>query len=126
MSQKGKRFVVLKHTSGKDVHWDFMLEWGKTLQTYRLEKAPEETLHQTADAVRIFNHPLKFLTYQGPVNRGRGSVRVIETGTYQIIHREQNRLELNLDGQILKGKFTLIHRKDNNWRFSKNNLFPDS
>jgi hypothetical protein len=99
-----------------------MLEWGEILQTYRLDKAPEEVLHQAANAVRIFNHSLKFLTYQGPVNKGRGGVRIIEAGTYQIIHQEQNRIELNLSGQILEGKFTLTHIEDNNWQFSRDNL----
>ena len=78
MSEEDKRFVIQKHTQGKNIHWDFMLESGEALQTYRLDKAPEEVLHQTANAVRIFNHPLKFLTYQGPVNKGRGSEVEVE------------------------------------------------
>ena len=121
MSQRDKRFVIQKHTAGTDVHWDFMLEWGQTLQTYRLDKAPGEILHTSANAVKIFNHSLKFLTYQGPVNKGQGSIRIIEAGTYQIIHQARNRIELNLNGQILKGKFTLTPIDDNNWQFSRDN-----
>jgi hypothetical protein len=119
MSEEDKRFVIHKHTRGQDVHWDFMLELGESLQTYRLDKSPEEVLHQTANAVRIFDHPLKFLTYQGPVNKGRGTVRLTEAGTYQIIHQERNRIKLNLSGQILKGKFTLTHIKNNDWQLTK-------
>jgi hypothetical protein len=119
MSEEYKRFVIQKHTRGKNVHWDFMLESGESLQTYRLDKAPEEVLHQTASAVRIFNHPLKFLTYQGPVNKGRGNVQLTEAGTYQVIHRKQDQIELNLTGQILKGKFTLTHIKNDDWQFSR-------
>ena len=124
MSKKDKRFVIQKHTRGKDVHWDFMLQLGETLQTYRLDKAPEEVLHQTANAVRIFNHPLKFLTYQGPVNKGRGNVRLIEAGTYQITHQKRNRIELNLSGQILRGKFTLTHIKNDSWQFARDSQPP--
>ncbi len=68
MSEEDKRFVIQKHTRGKNVHWDFMLQLGESLQTYRLDKTPEEVLNQTAGAVKIFDHPLKFLTYQGQVN----------------------------------------------------------
>ena len=119
MSEEDKRFVIQKHTRGKDAHWDFMLESGQTLQTYRLDKAPEEVLHQTAGAVKIFNHPLKFLTYQGPVNKGRDNVQPTEAGTYQIIHQKHNRIELNLNGQILRGKFALTQIKNDDWQFSR-------
>jgi len=123
MSEEDKRFVIQEHTTSSDVHWDFMLEWeaGQTLQTYRLDKAPQRILHGPANAARIFDHPLKFLTYQGPVNKGRGGVRIIEAGTYQLVHNEHNRIELNLNGQILKGKFTLCHVKDDKWQFGAAN-----
>jgi hypothetical protein len=119
MSEEDKRFVIQEHTTGSDVHWDFMLEWGsgQALQTYRLDKAPQQLLRGPANAVRIFDHPLKFLTYQGPVNKGRGSVRIVEAGTYQLVNNEHNRIELNLAGQILKGNFTLCHVKDDKWTF---------
>lgn len=116
MSQKDKRFVIQEHTEGKDVHWDFMLELGDILQTYRLDKAPDEALHLAVNATKIFDHPLKFLTYQGPVNKGQGSVRIIETGTYKMVHQAHNRIELNLSGKILKGKFTLTHIEGDNWQ----------
>ena len=83
MSLKNKRFVIQKHTTGTDVHWDFMFESGNTLQTYRLDKAPDEILHNPANAVKIFDNSLKFLTYQGLVNKGQGNVCIVEAGTYQ-------------------------------------------
>lgn len=121
MSREDKRFVIQQHTTGRDVHWDFMLELGDILQTYRLDKAPQQIIHSPANAVKIFNHPLKFLAYQGPVNKGRGSVRLTESGTYKIVHQARNRIKLDLSGKILKGKFTLTHIEGNNWQFR-----PDS
>ena len=120
MSQEDKRFVVQEHTTGPEVHWDFMLELGGILQTYRLDKAPDEALHLAVNAAKIFDHPLKFLTYQGPVNKGRGSVRITESGTYKIVRQAHNRIELDLSGKILKGKFTLTHIEGDNWRFGAN------
>jgi bifunctional non-homologous end joining protein LigD len=121
MSQKDKRFVIQEHTTGTDVHWDFMLELGGILQTYRLDKAPSEALHLAVNATKIFDHPLKFLTYQGPVNKGRGNVRIAESGTYKMVHQAHDRIELDLSGKILKGKFTLTHIEGDNWQFA-----PDS
>jgi hypothetical protein len=121
MSRKDKKFVIQEHTTGKNVHWDFMLEWGEKLQTYRLDRAPEEIRNQPVDAVKIFDHPLKFLTYQGPVNKGRGSVRIVEAGTYKITNQAHSRIELNLSGQILKGNFLLTCLKEANWRFFQKN-----
>jgi len=118
MSQEDKRFVIQEHTIDSDVHWDFMLELGGILQTYRLDKAPSEALHLAVNATKIFDHPLKFLTYQGPVNKGQGSVCIIETGTYKMVHQAHNRIELNLSGKILKGKFTLTHIEGDNWQFA--------
>jgi bifunctional non-homologous end joining protein LigD len=118
MSQEDKRFVIQEHTIDSDVHWDFMLELGGILQTYRLDKAPAQILHLAAGAVKIFDHPLKFLTYQGPVNKGRGNVRIIESGTYKMVHQAHNRIELDLNGKILKGKFTLNHIEGDNWQFA--------
>lgn len=116
MIQKDKRFVIQKHTRGDDVHWDLMLEIGDTLQTYRLDKAPNKVLHHAVNATKIFDHPLKFLTYQGPVNKGQGNVCITESGTCQIIQAECDRIELVLSGKILKGKFILTHIEGDKWQ----------
>jgi hypothetical protein len=122
MSRENKKFVIQQHSSGSDIHWDFMLETADVLQTYRLDKAPQQLIQTPANAVKIFDHPLKFLTYQGPVNNGRGNVRITESGTYEMVHQAHNRIELNLSGKILKGKFTLTHIEGDNWQFGKSNI----
>jgi bifunctional non-homologous end joining protein LigD len=122
MSRQNKNFVIQQHSSGPDVHWDFMLESGGILQTYRLGKAPSQILHLAVSAVKIFDHPLKFLTYEGPVNKGRGNVRIADSGSYKIVHQTHNRIELDLNGKILKGKFTLTNIEGDNWQFGKSNI----
>jgi bifunctional non-homologous end joining protein LigD len=122
MSRENKKFVIQQHSTALGVHWDFMLQIGDSLQTYRLDKAPQQVIHNSANAVKIFDHPLKFLTYQGSVNKGRGSVRIAEAGSYEIAHHAHDRLELDLNGKILKGKFTLSHIEGDNWQFSKSGI----
>ena len=127
MTNENKNFVIQQHSSTSDVHWDFMLQIGDSLRTYRLDKPPQELGQTPANAVKIFDHPQKFLTYEGPVNKGRGNVKIADSGTYEILRQSEDRLEINLNGKILKGNFTLSRIESDNfipkgWLFSKSDI----
>ncbi|MFC1675784.1 DNA polymerase ligase N-terminal domain-containing protein [Planctomycetota bacterium] len=115
MADDNRKFVIQEHRSGADVHWDLMLEQTDVLETYRLDKGPGQLLAETANAEKIFDHPKKFLTYQGPVNKGAGRVEIVEAGTYKITNNQNGQLELSLDGRILKGDFTLTLVEGERW-----------
>ncbi|MHC4104080.1 MAG: DNA polymerase ligase N-terminal domain-containing protein [Planctomycetota bacterium] len=119
MKTNNRKFVIQKHSSPGDVHWDLMLEAGQVLETYRLALPPEQLLNQTTTAIRIADHPVKFLTYEGTVNKGAGTVEIAETGTYQVLSDNEGLRELQLDGKILKGKFTFIHIDAENWQLGR-------
>jgi len=103
-----KKFVVQRHErQNEPVHWDLMLETGDFLETYRVGLPPEQWGREPIEAVRIFDHPLKFLTYEGSVNAGKGSVNIADCGTYRIVKRLEDRLGLELAGNVLKGEFVL-------------------
>ncbi len=115
MTGSEKQFVVQEHRKENDVHWDFMLERGTTLLTYRLDTHPEKIQSEEVRATKIFDHPLKFLTYQGAVNNGRGEVHIVESGTYQQLKEEDSLLKFNLNGQFLRGKYLLRHINNDQW-----------
>ena len=119
VEQKEKKFVIQEHTNTGGIHWDFMLESGDNLQTYRLENSPKDMLIKDTIGEKIFDHQLKFLTYQGPVNNGIGSVKIAESGTYRIISKNKKQIELDLKGRVLDGNCTLIQTEDRKWCFSK-------
>ena len=119
MTSEIQDFVVQEHIAPGGVHWDLMLRSGEILLTYRLDGPPEESLRQALNAERIHDHPLKFLTYQGPVNQGRGRVKLTESGTYSTGHQSDSQIDLSLNGQILQGDFQLIHVRDSHWLFRK-------
>jgi bifunctional non-homologous end joining protein LigD len=101
-----KKFVVQRHErQNEPTHWDLMLEAGDFLETYRIGKPPEQWGSEPIEAVRIFDHPLKFLTYEGSVNKGKGSVKIADSGTYCVVSQNENQLILEISGVILKGEF---------------------
>ena len=108
LRKKGKRFVVHKHSRGKQLHWDLMLQAGQVLETYRLQLPPEQLRRYGCIARRIFDHPLKFLSYEGSVNNGQGTVEIVDSGTYEILSQDEEKIELQFNGSILTSKFELM------------------
>ena len=86
------RFVLLHHTGAPDGdHYDLMLERDGALATWRLASADV-----TGPAVRIDDHRLAYLDYEGPVSDGRGEVRRIEAGTYEVDSWSAERVRVRL------------------------------
>ena len=107
--KKAGKFVVQRHEKqGRPVHWDLMLENHGVLETYRVKIPPEKWIDDAIEAVRIFDHPLKFLTYQGSVNNGKGRVTIADSGTYRILSQDENRLKADFAGTIIKGEKEII------------------
>lgn len=119
MSDKNLRFVVQRHSSSGDVHWDFMLEYGDNLQTYRLDIDPSLITAEPVTAERILDHRLEYLTYEGPISDGRGTVRISDRGTFTISRQDQRRIELSLAGQVLNGEFLLEHASGKQWHLGR-------
>ena len=119
MADEVRKFVIQEHSCQAEVHWDLMLEQADVLETYRLDKGPVQLLAETVNAEKIFDHPKKFLTYQGPVNKGAGRVEIVDAGRYKITNDQNDKIELSLDGRILKGGFVLTLVKDERWIFER-------
>lgn len=73
------RYVLLAHDHPYP-HLDLMLEAADTLWTWRLE-APLPP-GQPIRAVRVFDHRLIYLDYEGPISGGRGSVQRVDEGSF--------------------------------------------
>jgi hypothetical protein len=74
-----RKYVVLHHTGHGPSHYDLMFEsmTGDSLVTYRVEHWPPVS---TDAFIPLPNHRLAYLTYEGPVSRGRGEVRRVDEG----------------------------------------------
>ena len=94
-----------------------MLESGDILKTWRLDTPPECISNKPAAASRILDHNLKFLTYEGPVNQGFGSVRIVDTGAFDTLEENEKKIRINFYGKILLGEFVLETLDPDQWRF---------
>ena len=112
------RFVVQEHTTPDGVHWDLMLEEGEVLTTFRLDQPPEAVSTGSIRATKIFDHPLKFLTYEGPVQKGTGKVRIVERGICDVPVEGEDVIALRLHGTILQGDFTLMRIEGPSWQLA--------
>ena len=109
------RFVVLVHNHPV-LHWDFMLEEGATLRTWRLEQPPDASPQIAAEPLAA--HRLEYLDYEGPVSGGRGEVSQYDCGDYTAIERTSNRVEVRLAGGKLSGR-AIVEREHQStgWSF---------
>ena len=120
MESEHSQFVVQEHNKQNEpTHWDLMLRAGRVLHTYRLTRPPAQALQDTTTATRISDHPLKFLTYEGTVNKGLGSVQIVDSGTYELLSQSDALLELEFDGRILKGRFCIAQIEGDTLKFGR-------
>ena len=86
-------------------HFDLMLQLGEVLWTWELLRLP---IHgETINAVRLEDHRLKYLDYEGPLRENRGHVIGWERGDLVWQKRSSEALEVLLFGTRLTAKLIL-------------------
>src|SRR5262249_47976838 len=108
------RFTILHHDFPHR-HWDFLLEAGDYLRSWRLEGEPH--LGTVIRADDIADHRLKYLDYEGPVSGGRGQVDRWDSGLYTQIRSDHSRVIVALEGVRCRGQVTLECISGQEWRF---------
>ncbi len=107
------RFVVLEHDHPQR-HWDFMLEAGGVLRTWRLPAPPQPGTPLPAEA--SFDHRLLYLDYEGPISGNRGQVITWDRGTYEEeAGSSADEIVLRLNGRRLQGSATLRRDVSGAW-----------
>jgi hypothetical protein len=108
------RFVILEHDHPQ-LHWDFMLEAGSVLRTWRLAAVPAAEMPIPATA--IGDHRPFYLDYEGPVSGNRGRVLRWDAGTYEELISAKNDLQVRLQGKRLSGIARLAMSEGSDWLF---------
>src|SRR5580704_5050456 len=94
------RFVILEH-DWPATHWDFLLEAGPVLRSWRLLSEPADGKEVIVEANT--QHRLFYLDYEGPVSGERGMVRRWDAGTFDWLVDESDRIVVELHGERLVG-----------------------
>ena len=107
------RFVILEHETDDDVHYDLMLEGQDALWTWSFSEFPAAGM----TCRRLFDHRMKYLDYEGDVGVGRGTVKRVAAGTFDIMNFEPECVSVRLRGDRLSGNCRLTHAEGEHWRF---------
>ena len=107
------RFVILEHDH-PTLHWDFMLEAGALLLTWRLSAPP--TAQHVVNVERIGDHRRAYLDYEGPVSGGRGSVTRWDGGTFDWLENGEERIVVLLRGTRLDGTLQIVRTAEAGWQ----------
>lgn len=94
------RFVILEHDH-PTLHWDFMLEAGDVLRTWRLDAPPNP--QRAVSAEPSFDHRLAYLDYQGPISGGRGVVHRWDAGSFTWLSEVPDAVTVQLHGERCRG-----------------------
>src|SRR5216683_2220663 len=115
------RYVILEHDY-PERHWDFMLEAGEVLRTWKLTSPPQVGLAIPAE--KSFDHRCLYQDYEGPISRGRGSVVRWDSGSFQTIAEENDRLMVRLNGKVMNEDAIFARDATGQWqvRFQKSGI----
>ena len=125
-SNKKLRFVVQHHLARKD-HYDLRLEWNGVLKSWAVPKGPSYNPKDKRLAILVEDHPLSYRNFEGIIPKGEyggGTVMLFDEGYWEPIYDVKKgftdgMLKFNLKGKRLKGEWTLVHFKEDNWLLIK-------
>lgn len=125
-SSKRKRFVVQHHIARRD-HYDFRLEWNGVLKSWAVPKGPSYNKKDKRLAIHVEDHPLSYRNFEGIIPKGEygsGTVMLFDLGYYEPINDfnkglKEGVLKFKLMGKRLKGLWSLVHFKEDNWLLIK-------
>ena len=103
-------FVVQEHHA-TNLHWDFRLEMGGVLKSWAIPKRPPRTKGIKRLAIQVPDHLRSYADFEGEIEEGlygAGKVKIWDKGTYKLIEKNPKKIEFELNGKILKGKYVLV------------------
>jgi len=127
------RFVVQEHHA-RHLHYDLRLEMEGVFKSWALPKGPSMNPAEKRLAIMVEDHPLAYFDFEGVIPTGRpgaGPVLVWDQGEYRVSEGEgrnereaflTGNMRIEIFGNILKGRFTLLKMKgrgEKNWLLIK-------
>ena len=105
-------FVVQEHHA-RNLHWDFRLEMDGVLKSWAVPKQPPTEPGVKRLAVQVEDHELSYASFEGEIPEGEygaGKVEIWDKGTYSLIDRKPKKITIQLHGEKLHGKYTILQQ----------------
>ena len=111
------RFVVQEHDATR-LHWDLRLERDGVLVSWAIPNGIPMTPKENRLAVHVEDHPLDYIDFEGviPEGYGAGTVKLWDTGTYELEKWQPKEVIVTFHGNRLNGKYVLFQtRSKKDW-----------
>ena len=124
-SSEGFVFCVQEHHARR-LHYDFRIEWKGVLKSWAVPKGVPTKFHEKRLAIEVEDHPLDYARFEGiiPEGYGKGQVILWDYGHWQPLNDprqglKEGRLNFSLNGDRLRGSWSLIRLKPKNKKEKK-------
>ena len=125
-SNKRKLKYVIQHHLARKDHYDLRLEWNGVYISFAIPKGPSFNPKDKRLAVHVEDHPISYGNFEGVIPKGEygaGIVMLWDKGYWYPLNEPDfnSSVKFELDGERLKGKWSLIKFKDDNYLLIKEN-----
>jgi len=125
-SSKKLIYLIHKHQA-TNLHYDLRLEMNKVLKSWAIPKQPPRIKGLKRLAIKVEDHPLEYSSFEGIISEGHygaGKVEIWDKGNYELIEKDSKKIEFELHGKKLKGKYVLVkthygNKPKKSWLFFK-------
>lgn len=107
------RFVVQEHHA-RSHHFDFRLEKEGVFKSWAVPKGLPEEPGVKRLAVQVKDHNLEFGGFEGSIPTGEygaGTIRIWDTGEYDLAEWSESRIAFTLCGKRINGNFVMVRFK---------------
>lgn len=128
LDKSGKRlkFVIQHHLARKD-HYDLRLEYNGVYVSYAVPKGPSFNPKDKRLAIKVEDHPISYGNFEGVIPKGEygaGTVMLFDKGYWKPLESskvnfEKGPVKFFLDGERVKGGYSLVKFKEDNYLLIK-------
>jgi bifunctional non-homologous end joining protein LigD len=114
---KAPRFVVQEHHARR-LHWVVRLEKHGVLVSWAVPKGVPLDPKKNHLAVHVEDHPLDYIDFAGDIpqgNYGAGTVKIWDSGTYDVHKWSDREVMVTLHGKRVEGRYVLFQTNGENW-----------
>ncbi len=104
------RFVIHEHSATR-LHWDLRLERDGVLASWAVPKGLPPAPKENHLAVWTEDHPLEYVDFHGEIPKGQygaGTMRIWDSGTYDVLKWEPRKIEVALHGERVDARYALF------------------